>query len=84
MTYNRFIEPAMLVLMIMGLLALFLNRLHMKRGIVGVRSIQFLAVVFVLPMTVILSEEGKLDSEAVAFVIGTVVGYILQFVPGDD
>lgn len=74
----------MLGLMVMGLIALFLNRWHLKRGIVGVRSIQFLAVVFVLPMTVILSEESKLDSEAVAFVIGIVIGYVLQFVPGED
>jgi hypothetical protein len=65
------------------LLALFINRLQLNRGIVGVRSIQFLAVAFVLPMTVLLSKEGKLDSEAVAF-FGTVIGYVLQFTTGED
>ncbi len=55
MNTDRYVDLGMLVLMFMGLLALFINRWRLKRGIVGVRSIQFLAVVFVLPMTVILA-----------------------------
>ena len=83
MTMTSGIEIAMLAIMGAGLVALFLNRLQLKRGITGIRSIQFLAVVFVLPITVILSLEGKLDSEAVAFLLGAIVGYVLQFTTSD-
>ncbi len=78
MNTDTFIKLAMVVLMFLGLLGLFINRWHLKRGIVGIRSVQFLAVAFVLPMTVLLSKEGTLDSQAVAFIFGTVVGYVLQ------
>jgi len=78
MNTDTYIEVAMVVLMFLGLVVLFTNRWHLKRGIVGIRSIQFLAVAFVLPMTVLLSKEGKLDSQAVAFIFGTVLGYVVQ------
>jgi hypothetical protein len=75
---NKFVEVAMLALMFLSIVALFLNRQQLRRGIVGMRSIQFVAVVFILPMTVILAMEGKLDTSSTAFVFGTIIGYVLQ------
>ncbi len=42
----------------------------------GVRSIQFLAIVVVLPVVLILALEGILERSAVGALIGALVGYL--------
>ena len=42
------------------------------------RTIQFLAIAFVVPAVLILSMEGKLGNEATATLIGTIAGYALS------
>ncbi len=60
-----------------GLLGLFHNRYKLERSI-GVRSIQFSAVVFVIPTILILALEGILNTEVIATLLGTIIGYTLS------
>lgn len=66
-----------------GLVGVFVNRLHLKRGL-GIRIIQFLAVAFILPTIVILSLEGVLESQASATLLGTIIGYVLSGIGKDE
>jgi len=51
------------------------HRLKSQMGM-GYRSIQFLALGTVMPIVMILALEGKLAGEAVAAIIGGIVGYL--------
>ena len=63
---NKFwIEVAAIAIMVGGPIGIFIDRWRTKRGI-GVRIIQFLAVVLVVPSVLILALEGVLSSETVA------------------
>lgn len=42
------------------------------------RTVQFLAVAFVLPMIMVLAMERGIGNEAAAALIGTIVGYTLS------
>ncbi len=77
MCFKSWIEIAMLAPMGAGLVGVFINRIHLRKGI-GIRVIQFLAVLFVLPIAVILGLEGKLGSDATATILGAVLGYVLS------
>lgn len=72
------IEIGMMILMGLGLIAVFINRWQLKRGMVGRRVTQFLVVLLVAPLAVILALEGKLGSDAVASLFGTILGYVLS------
>lgn len=45
---------------------------------IGVRAIQFLAVVFVLPLLLILGLSGGIHTETIGTLLGVVVGYVLS------
>ncbi len=60
-----------------GLAGLFY--LVVKQSVViGTRAIQFLAIVFVLPLLLVLGVTNVLGRETIGTVIGTVVGYVLS------
>lgn len=44
----------------------------------GVRAIQFLAIVFVLPLLLILGLFNVLGRETIGVIVGVVVGYVLS------
>jgi hypothetical protein len=82
-TLTAWIELGMLGLMVLGILVVVVNRSFVKteRGQhVGynTRSIQLLGVTFVFPVAVLLALLGKLESGALATLLGTVVGYVLS------
>lgn len=54
-----------------------------KKGI-GVRVIQLLAVVLLIPSLVVLSLAGSLNGEATASLLGAVVGYVLSGIGEGD
>ena len=70
-------------IMIFGLVALMYHRIKFKKGI-GVRAIQFLSVVFVVPAILILALERVLNSEVVAALYGAVIGYVLSGIGKDE
>jgi len=49
-----------------------------KQAVIGTRMIQFLAVVFVLPLLVTLGVTNVLGRDSISPLIGTVVGYVLS------
>jgi hypothetical protein len=76
------IELILVAIMLIGLLGVFYDRIKTKKGI-GVRVIQFLAVVFIIPTIIILALEGAL-SEVSAALIGTIIGYVLSGIGKDE
>jgi hypothetical protein len=77
MTTRHLLEVVAALVMIGGLFGIFVERCRSKRGI-GVRIIQFLAVVLVVPTVFVLALEEILSSETVGTLLGAVVGYILS------
>jgi len=77
-TVQQRIEIGLMAFMGMGLLLIFVNRWQLKRGMVGVRVSQFLAVLIVPALAAILALEGKISSDALTGLLGAVVGYVLS------
>lgn len=83
MAGKDWIELAMVVIMLVGLIGGFWNRHRLHKGI-GVRFIQFLGVVFVVPVIVILTLEQRLGTDPTATLLGTIVGYLLSGIGKDE
>ena len=49
----------------------------------SVRTLQFLAITFVVPAVLILSLERSLGSESTAALLGTIIGYVLAELDAD-
>jgi hypothetical protein len=45
---------------------------------IGIKTIQFLAVAFVLPLVLVLGILNVLGRETIGTIIGTIVGYVLS------
>ena len=80
---KQYIELIAAIIMIGGLAGVFFERIKHSRGI-GVRVIQFLAVLFVVPAIIILALEGILSEETTATLFGTIIGYILSGIGKDE
>jgi phosphatidylserine synthase len=77
MKTSDIVELLAAALMVIGLLAVFINRWKTGRGL-GARVIQLLAVIFVIPAILILALEKFLTAETVATLFGTMIGYLLS------
>jgi len=77
------LELSAVIVMVGGLIGIFVERCRTKRGI-GVRVIQFLSVVLVIPVIFILALEKVLSSETVGTLLGAVVGYVLSGIGKDE
>jgi hypothetical protein len=77
MKTSDIVELAAAGLMVIGLLAVFINRCKTGKGL-GARVIQLLAVIFVIPAILILALEKFLTAETVATLLGTLIGYLLS------
>jgi hypothetical protein len=49
-----------------------------QNAVLGIRTIQFTAIVFVLPMLVILGLTNALGRETIGTLLGVIVGYVLS------
>ncbi len=49
-----------------------------QNATLGIRAIQFLAVVFLLPLLIILGINDKLDRGTTNIVLGIIIGYVLS------
>lgn len=83
MNISAGIEVAMAVIMAGGLIGVFIDRCKQEKGI-GLRIIQFLALVLVIPAIVILSLEEKLSNETTGALLGTVLGFVLSGIGKDE
>src|SRR5438132_154604 len=77
MKTSEIVELTAAGLMVIGLLAVFINRWKTDKGL-GARAIQLLAVIFVIPAILILALEKFLTAETVATLFGTLIGYLLS------
>lgn len=77
------VEVAAAVVMVVGLVGVLFERYSSKRGI-GVRVIQFLAIVLLVPTILILALEDVLSSETVATLLGAAIGYVLSGIGKDE
>ncbi len=75
MKTSDIVELAAAGLMVIGLLAVFINRWKTGKGL-GARVIQLLAVILVIPAILILALEKFLTAETVAALFGTLIGYL--------
>ena len=77
------IEAVSLLIMVVGVAGIFIERIWRNRGI-GVRVIQFLTVILVVPTILILSLEDVLNTQTTATLLGAVMGYILSGIGKDE
>ena len=83
MEVKHIIELALVAIMILGLIALFINRWQLKKGL-GARIIQFTGVLLVVPLIGILALEGVLEAQTTGTVIGALLGYLLSGISNYD
>ncbi len=75
--WRCWLEGGLVVLMLVGLIGFYRNRAKLGRGF-GVRTIQTLGVIFVVPLLGILALEDKLSKDSLGTIIGALVGYLLS------
>ena len=83
MEVKQIIELALVAIMVLGLIALFINRWQLKKGL-GARIIQFTGVLLVVPLIGILALEGVLEAQTTGTVIGALLGYLLSGISNYD
>lgn len=71
-------EIGFIAVMVIGVGGLVFDRFVMGRKGIGRITVQYIAVVLVLPLIAILALEGQLDHQTLGTVIGAVVGYTLS------
>jgi hypothetical protein len=49
-----------------------------QNAMIGVKTIQFLAIVFILPLLLILGMSGVLRTETIGPLIGVIIGFVLS------
>jgi hypothetical protein len=49
-----------------------------QNATIGIKAIQFLAIIFVLPLLIILGIYDKLDRGTASAILGVIVGYVLS------
>jgi hypothetical protein len=49
-----------------------------QRATLGMKTIQFLAIVFILPLMLVLGVMNVLGRETIGTILGVVVGYVLS------
>jgi hypothetical protein len=66
------------VLIMAGGLAGLFYLIIKQNAVIGTKAIQFLAIVFVLPLLLVLGVSGALGRDTIGTIIGTVVGFVLS------
>ncbi|MEK6699226.1 MAG: hypothetical protein AABZ10_09320 [Nitrospirota bacterium] len=72
-----FIELVAVLIMAGGLGGIFYDVLKNKKNIDS-KTIQLTAVVFVLPLLLVLGLEGKIGRETIGTLFGIIFGYVLS------
>lgn len=75
--YPLVISIIVTLIMAGGLAGLFYLIIK-QNAIIGFKAIQFLAIVFVLPLLIILGLHNVLGRETISTLLGVVVGYALS------
>lgn len=52
--------------------------IYKQNAVIGVKTIQFVAVIFVLPLLIVLGIMNVLGRETIGTLLGVIVGYVLS------
>jgi len=77
------VEIIVAAVIFVGLVGILIDLIFYKKSI-SARSIQLIAVVFIIPTILILSMENFFDSEEVGILFGAIIGFILSGVGRDE
>lgn len=83
MDSNIWLEIVLAVALLGGIAAVFAERIYRKKGI-GKRTIQLLSILMIVPLAGVLALREAVSGEAVATILGTVLGYVLADVGRDE
>ncbi len=83
LTVKGIVELVAIAMLPIGFLGFMLHRIVAGKPIGG-RSIQFLGVVFLVPVILILALEKILDGATIGTLIGALVGYLLSGIANYD
>lgn len=75
MNIKTILELGACIIMIGGTIAVFAERFIHKKSF-GIRVIQFLAMLLIIPTIIILALENILNTETIAALLGALIGYI--------
>lgn len=82
-----YLEIGALVIMLVGLIGVFVNRVQSGEGGkakgLGIRTLQHIALIFVAPTVLILALERSIDAEATTAILGALVGYVFASIEND-
>ncbi len=77
------VELGAIIIMVGGTVAVFVERFVHKKAI-GIRVIQFLALILLTPAILILALEHILNTETISALIGAMIGYVYVLSKGKD
>jgi hypothetical protein len=77
------VEGAMLVIAVVGAIGGVWNRIKLGKGI-GIRFIQYLGLVVLVPIIAILSLEGRISQEMTGAIAAAAVGGVLAGIGKDE
>jgi hypothetical protein len=80
---KQYIELIVALIMVISLGGVLFERIKYRKSI-GIRTIQFMAIAFIFPVIIILALEGVLSAETIGTLIGTVIGYVLSGIGGNE
>ena len=83
MDENLWLEIVLAIAMIGGVAAVFWERTRRDKGM-GQRTIQILSVLMIVPLAGLLALRDVMSGEAVAVILGTILGYVLAGVGGSS
>jgi hypothetical protein len=75
--YQIWISVIAALIMAGGLAGIFYLIIK-QNAVIGIKTIQFLAIVFVLPLLIILGISNILGRETIGTLLGVIVGYVLS------
>lgn len=80
---DTFVEAILVGTSLVGVLVFLITRWQQKKGI-GVRAIQFTALLLLVPLATLLALRGIIGSEAIATLFGAIAGYVLATIGETD
>ncbi len=80
---TKIVEGAMLVIAVLGTAGGVWNRIKLGKGI-GVRFVQYLGLVLLVPIIAILSLEGRISQEMTGAIAAAAVGGVLAGIGKDE
>jgi hypothetical protein len=83
MLQHFWLDAALVLVMVVGILGTLYHRIRMEFGI-GNRAIQLVGICLVIPTVLILGLEDKISKENMGTILGAIIGYVLSGIGSPD